>query len=200
MLHWILILVHMAWAGPEPFWRSKEKVYDRIKNREVIISVKSVEQDGPLKNHLKILGGGHVAAPREFVFRQTRNYEAVMRSSSYVRSAQFDPALKHLNFEIGAFGYTGHFKVQIDEFPDSEPQKIGYRVLGGPMDGLKGIFDFRDIGKGRTEVGIDGDFHYDTFPMARLFLEFGMEVVFQRMAINIRSHVEDKFKTIGKIK
>ena len=204
MLLAFLFAVHAGWAEPPaatsglPFWKAKEKVYARIREREIVVSVKSVAtpKAEPRRHHLTVAGGGLVEAPPAFVFARARNYEELLKTSGFVRSARFDAEKKQLDFEIGALGYTGRFRVRLDAREEGERRQILWEVLGGAMNGFHGRFDFAKDGQDsrQTEIGITGDFLYDRFPLARVFLEFGMEVVFQRMALRMRADVEHRYR------
>lgn len=194
---WIVILMlQVAWAteAPLPFWKAKEKVYRRISNGEVIVVVKSAPLEGAgAKNHLKIEGGGQVNAPASFVFRKALDFDQLGKISGYIKSAKFDPQSEILRLEVGAFGYQSHMKMSLKSDDSRQPARIDFLVLDGAMKGLSGTFLFTSLAPKKSEVGIDCDFRYDQFPVPKLFLEFGLEVVFQRMALRLRHHVEEEF-------
>ncbi len=72
--------------------------------------------------------------------------------------------------------------------------QIDFEVLDGALRGLRGTFNFTPLGPTKSEVGIQSTFRYDHFSAPKIFLEFGLEVVFQRMAARLRAHVEDQYK------
>ena len=63
------------------------------------------------------------------------------------------------------------------------------------MTGFSGRVALTDLPKNKCEVGFEGDYKYDEFPIPKLFLEFGMEVIFQRIALRMRGYVEDQYHT-----
>jgi hypothetical protein len=48
------------------------------------------------------------------------------------------------------------------------------------------------VGPAKTEIGISGKYRYVHFPIPKLFAEFGIEVILQRMAARIREQLEDR--------
>jgi hypothetical protein len=196
----LLWLLPIVWAAdPAPFWKAKEKVYQRIKDGEVIVVVTS-SPGIKTKHQLRINGAGHVNAPRDFVFERSQHYEDLPKVSSYIRGAKFNPETRILNIVISAFGHSADMDIRIDPKATADPRQIAFELVRGPMQGLNGVFNYAELPKAKTEVGIEGQFHYDTFPIAKLFLEFGMEVVFQRMATGLRSHVESEYAKVQREK
>jgi hypothetical protein len=182
-------------AAEAPFWKSKEKAYDRIKNGEILVAVKStdVKEPGRAKNLMIIRGGGRVGAPAEFVYKKALEFDRLGKVSGYIKSAKFDPAAQTLDLVVGALGFVGKMRMRMKMRPEADPRQIEFLVQSGSMQGLSGVFTFEDIGPRKTEVGIDSRFRYDEFPAPRVFLEFGLEVVFQRMAARLRAYVEEEF-------
>lgn len=190
----IFIYAH-AEKPAAPFWKAKEKVYQRVKEGEIIVAVKSERGvEGEPKHKMDIQGGGHVKAPADFVFKSAQEYAEIAKTSGYIKSAQFDPATKTLAIEVSAYGYGGKMKLAMKTDGESDPKKIEYLVVDGPFRDMGGAFLFSNIPKDKCEVGISSLFRYDKLPVPQFFVEFGLEFVFQRMAGRLRSHVEDKFK------
>lgn len=190
---------HAATSANGPFWKTKEKIYERVENGEIIVAVKSlpVKEAGKPKHLMTILGGGHVAAPALFVFKKALEFDQLGKVSGYIKSAKFDADSGKLDLVVGAFGFEGKMKLQMKIKPDSVPRQIDFVVIEGGMEGLAGTFTFSELDPRKTEVGIDSTFRYDKFPAPQVFLEFGLEVVFQRMAARLRGHVEEEYKKAG---
>lgn len=193
---WILILcLPTSWASEEPFWKTKPKVYKRITDGDVIVVVKDAPaSQGKPKNHLIVQGGGIVSAPAEFVFAKAQDFDQMSRVSGYIKSAKFDAKTEILELTVGAFGHEGKMNLKIKTKADSRPRRIDYEVVSGALQGLSGNFAFTELSAKKTEVGMSGDFLYDKFPIPQLFLEFGMEVAFQRMALRLRRFAEDEYR------
>ena len=191
-----LALITGSWCE-EPFWRSKEKVYARIQNREIVVSVRAAPRTAGLKNQLSITGGGQVSAPCAFVFAASKEFAALARASGYVDRAQYDPATQTLEANLTAYGYRSDIAMRLM----AADSAIVYEVLKGPLKGMKGEFKFIPAGPGagasKCDVGMGGEFAYDQFPIPQLFLKFGMEVMLQRMAGRVRSYSEDLYQKKG---
>ncbi len=182
----LVAIFMLSWASgePKPFWQAKEKIHARIVEREVIVSVKSVQKK------LIVAGGGRVHAPVDFTYNRALEFERLPEVSDVVRSSRFDAKTKRLDLGLSAYGYSTTMRLEIE----ATPLKIAYRMLTGPLKGMTGAFRFFDVPPARTEVGMDGELEYDELPLPRFFLTFGMEVVFQRLAVSLREHVEREFK------
>lgn len=200
MLKLLLFLLPVAVvhaASSDPFWKSKERVYERIQQGEVIVVVKKEKgQEGRAAHRLVDQGGGQVNAPRDFVFKKSLEFEELCKVSGYITKCKYDAAEQKLDMEIKAFGYTAVQKIKLKIDDKSDPRKLGYEILEGPLKGMTGVFDYAEVKGGKTDVGISGDFHYDTLAIPTFFVEFGFEVIFQRMAINLRSYVESEYKKV----
>lgn len=191
-------------ANGEPFWKAKEKVYARVQNGEVIVSVSSefaAKQTPP--NTLTVNGGGQVAAPRDFVFTGAQKYAELMRTSDYVQRVSYDARTHRLELELKMLGYSSRIQVELTARPEPEPQRIEFQIVAGPLAGFRGILSFSKISPAlaapKCEVGMWGEYKYDVFPIPKVFLEFGIEVVFKRLAERLRSHIEAEYSHAQKL-
>src|SRR5689334_15731029 len=99
----LIILAFIAQVhAEEPFWRSKEKVYERIQNCDVIVSVKSLDRTSGPKHQLSISGGGQVDAPCAFLSEASKDYETFAMESGYVDRVKYDPASKIMDARLSA--------------------------------------------------------------------------------------------------
>jgi uncharacterized membrane protein len=188
----LLFIFLSASAADLPFWKAKEKVYERVKNGEIIVAVKSqsVTEPGVAKNLMVIHGGGHTGAPIDFVYRKATDFERLGQVSGYIKSAKFEADKRELEIVVGAFGFEGKMKLNLQFHP---PRKIEFLVASGSMQGMTGVIELTSLTPLKTEVGVEALFRYDQFPAPRVFLEFGLEVVFQRMAARLRAYVEEEY-------
>ena len=177
----------------EPFWRAKEKIYSRIQNREIVVSVKSVPRTEGLNNQLSIAGGGQVETPCSFVFETSKNFELFAQESGYVERAKFDPSTQIMEARLSAYGYKSEIALKLR----SDNSTLAYDVLKGPLKGMKGEFKFIPAGGKKCDIGIGGQFAYDQLPIPQMFVKFGMEVMLQRMAGRLRSFCEDLYAKKG---
>ncbi len=189
ILFWISLLGR---ADEVPFWKSKEKFYDRVKEGEILVSVKSVAaaHEG-FKNTLYLTGGGHVAAPADFVFATATDFQRVARLSGYITKAEYFSAQHRLELHLSAYGYETRMDLSLKVDKDSSPKTISYHVIQGPLHGLRGAINIVKLSDKRTEVGMYGEYNYDQLSLPQFFVEFGLEVIFQKMAARLRRYVED---------
>lgn len=185
-----LAALGVAGAEAPPFWKAKEKVYSRVREGEVIVSVRSGDPVQPFKKRLTINGGGHVQAPRDFVFAYAQDFDQIARLSGFIQKAKYDAEAGTVDADIAAFGYKSSFRLKVSSDSSAEPKRIGLEMVKGPLTGLRSSVTFASLSGDKTEVGIEGDYRYDEFPIPKMFLEFGMEVVFQKMAVRLRSTAE----------
>lgn len=188
----LLFIFLSASAADLPFWKAKEKVYERVKNGEIIVAVKSqsVSEPGTAKNLMTIHGGGHTGAPIDFVYAKATDFEQLGKVSGYIKSARFDADQGVLEITVAAFGFEGKMKLILQLHP---PQRIEFLVASGSMQGMTGTILLTSLSPLKTEVGVETRFRYNDFPAPRVFLEFGLEVVFQRMAARLRAYVEEEY-------
>lgn len=190
----LLPMIFAAESAPPPFWKAKEKYYERVKEGEVLVAVKSVAPtSNGVKNTLSLAGGGHVRAPAAYVFATANQFEKVATLTGYIEKAHYDSSKSILSLEISAYGYKTSMDLKVNAMADHEPKIVSFEVVRGPLQGLTARLSFTEISSAKTEIGMSGEYSYDRFPIPRLFLEFGMEVVFQKMAVRLRSFVEEQY-------
>jgi len=198
MLRWVLsFLILAATARADtPFWKSKSKVYERVRVGEIMVSVKSIAGRPPFQHTLRISGGGHVRAPKTFVVSFAQDFDQVARLSGFIEKSVYHKDRGQLELDLAALGHRAHMQIAVKAILTDSP-RIVFEVLRGPLEGLESQVAFSEVSARVTEVGMDGHFNYNTFPIPRLFLQFGLEVVFQKMAARLRAEVESAYKAQG---
>jgi hypothetical protein len=190
-----LLTFCLTQANELPFWKAKAKIYQRIENREIIVSVHSEKAEKPqLPHDLHAAGGGQVNSPRDFLFSEAKKYGDLSHNSDYVKSSIYHPDTHILELKIEAFGHSSEMNVELKEISSDETRQILFHILSGPFKGFQGTVDFTSLKPKKSEVGFSGEYRYDEFPIPRFFLEFGMEIVLQKMAFRLRKHVEELWR------
>lgn len=186
----------VAGSAPPPvaFWKAKPKVYERIQNREIIVAVDSTSADKSPRHALAVNGGGQVTAPCDFTYEKVNHYEEMARLTDYVSDPVYHPDSKTLTLHMNAYGYQADLTVAIEAKDKATPKALAFRIVKGPMKDFAGQLAFDPIKADKCEIGITGAYRYDEFPLPKIFLEFAMEFVFQRMASRLRTHVEDAYE------
>jgi hypothetical protein len=191
---WTVIIALSVGAAPaaKPFWQTKPKAIERIKNREILVVVKSAP-----KNEGKMLiarGGGRVNAPADFTFQRALEFDQLPKLSGYIEEAVFNEKAQELTVKVGAYGYHGKMRIKLDIRDKSNPREIGFNVVEGSLKGFNGLFRFEPLASKISEVGLEGNLVYEKISLPKVFLEFGMEVVLQRLAGKLRRFAEDEYK------
>jgi hypothetical protein len=182
----------MATAQTLPFWKTKAKVYDRVQNREVIVSVDATDRAGEHPRYrLQADGGGQAAAPCEFVVKEAQNYEEIARLSGFVTAAKYNPASAVMDVTVEAFFHKADLQIAIT----GDSRRMKFQMVKGAMHGFTWGLAFQDVSATKCEIALTGEYAYDEFPIPRLFLEFGLEAVFKRMAEQLRDQVEKRWKS-----
>lgn len=186
-----LILGPLSLAD-RPFWQTKERVYERVQNRDIIVSVKEVP--GTERKNLRLSGGGQIHTPCAFAFTLSEDFAQVAKESGYLEDVRYDESTRVLNARISAYGYKADTEIELAaKRPDEGHSFFTMLVRKGPLSGLKGKFTFYPVGPKKCDVGLDGDYGYEKFPLPQFFLRFGMEVMFQRMAARLRGYAEGRY-------
>lgn len=197
MWKWLscLLTIAAAQATETPFWRSKEKVYARIRNREIVVSVvQRASTPGGPRQTLIASGGGQSSAPCDFIFAQSLRPQELAQASDYIKSSTFDPKTSRVDLQIEALGRSAALTVALLPFAEAVPRRLEFEIVKGPMTGFRGALSFTEISAKTCEVGLAAVYGFDQSPLPRSFLEFGLEVIFQRMAARLRAFVEEKNK------
>lgn len=198
MLRWFFSFLAIAAAAPpagQPFWKSKDKVYQRIQNGEVIVSVAAAAPAPPQAKRLTIQGGGHVRAPRDFVFTYARDFDQIARLSGFIQKSKYNKDDQTIDISVSALGHTADLRLAVKTEAEAAPKAIEFEVIRGPLTGMKNRVTFAELSKPTlSEVGIAGEYRYDQFPIPQFFLEFGMEVVFQKIATRLRQQAEAAYR------
>ncbi|RME16775.1 MAG: hypothetical protein D6797_03825 [Bdellovibrio sp.] len=174
-----------------PFWRVKPKVYQKIlENRSIVVSVKTQPLKGGL-HQLYMQGAGIVSAPLKYCFAQARQFENLKKVSSYIVSARFHSKSQRLYLHTKAYGFHAQMLMQIYVAPSAF---IHWKVVAGSFTGLRGVFVFKSVGAEKTELSLTAIYPYKTLKMPHFFVEFGLEVILQKVAWKMRRFIEERYK------
>lgn len=183
-----LFLLLCQAKGETPFWKAKEKIHRRIQEERAIVV--AVHTDAIAGGERLIFGGGgQISTPVEFAFRQAMNFENLKQVSDYIKEVRNENGLLFLRTK--AFGFEAKMWLKVISTPNSD---IHFEIMHGTLKGLNGDLHLEKIESAKTEIGISGRYDYVHFPIAKIFAEFGIEVVLQRMAIRLRGWIEDQYR------
>jgi len=172
-----------------PFWRAKEKVFRRItEDRDIIVSV-TTEDLGAGKSVLHMKGGGLTRRELTSVFKEVQRYDQLLRITSHIREVRWNEPRKEMFLHCEAFNYHARMtmKILVEEKPTP---RLRFEVVEGDFLGMKGAFSFEEYKTTQTVMGYAADYEYKKLPFPRFFVEFGLEVVLQKVASLMRSFLE----------
>lgn len=177
-----------------PFWKAKPRVYRQVVDeRRVFVSVTDDEK----KEHqiMRLNGGGQIRAPLGFTKKALLDFKNVFKNSSFVKEVRAEEKHQLLFIRAEVYGLSNSMKIRWKEEKTSgEKALISFKIIQGILKGFKWDLILESVKGDRTDVGIQGDYKYKEFPLPAFFLKFGLEVVFQKVAIDLRSSVEESFK------
>jgi hypothetical protein len=177
-------------AVVKPFWQSKPRVFERVvEQREIVVLVANEKSEKP-PSVLRLQGGGYVRQHPRRVFSEVQNYHSLKDLSDYVREVRFDAEKQQVFLHTEAFGYHARMtmKVTPEELPGS--RRLHFVVVEGNFKGMTGAFTFEDFKSGQTLMGFDARYEHVKLPMPAFFVEFGLEVILQKMAGRMRTFLE----------
>jgi len=203
LIKWILTLSFFcppqSW-GEMPFWKAKPQVYKKVvEERRVIVSVTDHSLDDI--RLMKLKGGGQIHAPKDFSFNKMKDFKSVFKNSRYIKKIEVDEKNKSLFIRAVAYGFSNSMKVDWSVLKD-EPEEsvLSFHVREGIMKGFEWKMILEPAKSNRSDVGVDGVYKYEKFPLPGFFLQFGLELIFQNMAIDLRNQVEESFSESAKKK
>ncbi len=173
------------------FWR-KPKYFHKIEeDRAILVSVRSSKIKQTERQSLKMEGAGMVSRTLEQSYSTLKQFSRWKEMSDYIQSSTYDPATKILKLHLLAFRYHAYLNMRIffDE-KDPSPKALRFLVLDGAFKDMAGVLEFKDHGRRKTEISMTVYDEFDKLPLPQFFIEFGLEVVFQKMAERMRSFIE----------
>lgn len=180
----------------DPFWR-KPKYFKRLENdRAIMVSVTTDKIKDTDQQSLKMQGAGIVSRPLSTAYSTLKDLSRWKEMSEYIKRSDYDPDTKTLDLHLVAFDYHAriNFKIFFDEAQE-DLKAIRFLVLDGAFKDMKGLLEFKDHERRNTEISMTVLDEFDKLPLPTFFIEFGLEVVFQKMAGRMRSFIESNSPT-----
>lgn len=184
----------------KPFWRIKPKLLKKILDeRSIIVSVSTIEKktNQSALHRLLMRGGGMIKRGVADTFAEVQKYENLKKVSSRIVEVKFFSEKNELFVHCEAFNYHARMWMSVDptqEKTENGERQLKFKVLRGNFVGMTGVFTFENHKPGITLMGFHAEYEYQTLPMPRFFVEFGLEVVLQKVARDMRTFLE---KTTG---
>lgn len=138
---------------------------------------------------LTFTGGGRLSTPHDYAFQEANHFESYKQIIDYIQEIRWEAG--RLYVRSRAYGYEAKMWLRITTAADSV---IHFEIVEGTLKGAQGELKFISVGPQLTEISLQGSYDYARFPIPRLFAEFGIEVILQKMAIHIRQFLEENYR------
>ncbi|MEQ1664985.1 MAG: hypothetical protein ABL927_06370 [Bdellovibrionales bacterium] len=184
-----------------PFWQAKPKVFKRVvDDREIIVSVtteKLTAKVHKFSHRIKMQGGGLVYGQIGPVFSKIQRYSELTKVSGHILEVLWTPATNELFIHTEAFKFHAVMTLKIQV--DNNSHKLKFNVIKGHFEGMSGEFSFMEFAghlkdnkqvRNSVLMGFNARYDYQTPPMPQFLMEFGLEVILQKVAGLMRSYLE----------
>lgn len=191
----------------QPFWRAKPKIFAKVtEERAIVVNVKAEKtKDHAKANVLHMQGAGLVHSDASLVFTESQKFNELKEISDHIVEVKVGPSVNDVFIHTEAFNYHARMTMRVTpETAKDGVRHLKFIVLEGNFKGMTGEFTYSEFKplaglskhiKKATLLGFNADYEYDVLPMPQFFVEFGIEVVLQRVASRMRAFLEDKLKT-----
>ncbi len=180
----------------KPFWLTKPSVFKRVKNDRLIpvmVAVEPLVKKGN-KKRLKMVAGAWINVPLKETFNFASKFNNYKRLSKYVKEIKVYEKDKLLYSNTSAYKYFAEFLIQTYvKKPENSKAQIQWLIVGGLFEGMVVVFDFKDVGHRKTQIAMSAYYEFSKLPLAKIFIEFGLEVIMQKAGAQLRSLVEADF-------
>ncbi len=192
----MISLLSAASGGERPFWRVKPKVLKKITDDRAIMVLVGAQPKKLKVSELKMQGGGQIKRPIEIVFRRVQKYDDLTKVSDYIKEVRENPSRGELFIRTEAFHYQARMTMKITPSSlDQINKKLEFKVIDGNFKGMTGAFTFEEYKPGLTLMGFEALYEYEKLPMPQFFIEFGLEIVLQKVAARMRTFIEAEPET-----
>ena len=175
-----------------PYWKRKPKVFKKMMNeRSIQVQVNILRDSKILNKKLKFLGGGIVNTIPEQAFSWVIDFQNLKKLGKFIKSVRVGKNIKQVHIFGEAFGYYAKMNVRVDVISKKSIKMISWKMLPGSFYGMNGQIILLDAGSGKTEFVFEAIYPYKSLGFPKFFVEFGFEVILQKMAYRVRELMED---------
>ncbi|MCB0392635.1 MAG: hypothetical protein KDD58_15200, partial [Bdellovibrionales bacterium] len=153
--------------------------------------VKALESENIVKT-LEMQGVGVVNSSSEESFTVAKNFKNLEKVSDHIKKIEFDEAKRQLYMHSEAFNYYAKMWMNIDLLDGEEKKEIRFLVAKGVFSGMNGSIRFYNFQKVKSRIELLATYNYEKLPIPTFFIEFGLEVVMQKIAAKMRSFIEQQ--------
>ncbi len=174
----------------QPFWEARPKAQSKIyEDKEIVVSVTAKKSDKKT-TRLTMLGIGVLNRPIAKAFKLSKDFSNLKKVSDYIKDVQFNNHNSRLYLHSKAFGYHAIMFMNY-QFVESKGQKeIRFHIFKGTFAGMIGVIRFKDYKRRKSEIQLLAQYDYVDLKIPKFFIEFGLEVVLQKIASKLRVFIE----------
>ncbi|MES2963806.1 MAG: hypothetical protein V4760_07935 [Bdellovibrionota bacterium] len=176
-----------------PFWKTKPDIRKRLADRDIIVSVKNDDvkrPDGKKVVRFTINGVGHVSRNKDTAFKIAQQYSKLKEVSSHFKTVNYDANRGEVFMICEALGYQARMIMKMTPVSEDWRSEIQWEVIWGHFQGMKGTLGFEKVDETHTEVSIVTNYEAETLPLPRVLMGFAFEVISQKVAEKMRTHLE----------
>lgn len=177
-----------------PFWKTKPDVRKRLhENRDVVVAVRNEDvkaADGKKLVRFTIRGVGLVKRNKDVAFRLAQQYPRLKEVSSHFKTVNYHAERSEVFLICEALGWQARQILKVTPVSEDWRSEIQWEVIWGHFLGMKGIIGFEKVDEQRTEVSIQTNYEAETLPLPRVLMGFAFEVIAQKVAEKMRTHLE----------
>lgn len=174
----------------KPFWEKKSYKLNHTNFPKV--SVRSIKQ--PIDHRLIMNGVVNIKVPSGYFWKELQNLENFQKASSHITSIKHDQGQKFAVMQFSAYGYYTRESMRVSYTEDEKYYYINFLVKLGFFKGANAQMKLLKKTQRNTDVSVQVIYNYKQWPVPKLFLEFGIEVVLQKMASTVKTFLQDKYK------
>jgi hypothetical protein len=178
-----------------PFWQKKTSALKKMEDERAIFVSVHTERQKPeppeeAQHRLKILGAGWVNKPRSVSLARMQDYAKWSEIHTYIKAATYTAETKRLYLHMEAFGYEAKMIMTTSLQVQKSTDVLHFFVEEGTFKGMRAAIRFQDARSRKTEIALAAQYDYKHLPLPLFFVEFGLEVVFQKIAEKMRTYIE----------
>lgn len=176
-----------------PVWRKTKKYRKSMAEEDKIwVVAKTRDSAGSgLKQELAIAGAGMTTASKARAFSVLKNFGSWAELGEYIHRSEYDSKRQKLYLHLKALGYYAKMFLDVRLHDSEEFSDLYMKVTRGHFLGMVVAFRvLKDAKSRKSEILMTAVHPFETLPLPKSFIEFGLEFVFQHIAQKLRSQMQ----------
>lgn len=146
------------------------------------------------KSHYEMAGIGVINTPKEYCLKQILNFEELQKVSKHFKKVVHQPKLKRVYMVMEAYGYEARLLIKYTVKSQDNKSVFHWNVVWGGFQGMIGDIELTSLKPDKTEAVLTSTFDDQEVPLPSIFKSFLLEIIVQRVASSMRSHIEERYK------